>query len=164
MNLRIAFGRRAPNSEATRFVPWQTVTNLLERIPLSLIFLAGGISVASVFFRSGMLKVESWDVAVQLFRDEYRVRVGLKGPRRRLPPDTRLMPPYPARRIWHAALDTEAKAVDVASGEYEVVLYRARSDLAMRQLSSAAFQFLNFAVPPWRGVGDTPRHHVRASA
>jgi hypothetical protein len=63
----------------TRFVPWQTVTNLLERKPLSLIFLGGGISVASIFFRSGMLNVESGDVGVPFFRDEYRVRDWIGG-------------------------------------------------------------------------------------
>lgn len=57
----------------TPLMSWQTVTTVLERVPLSLIQLIGRVGVASVFFKSGMLKLESWDVAVQLFRDEYRV-------------------------------------------------------------------------------------------
>ena len=51
------------------------LTSLLERVPLSLILLTGRIAVASVFLKSGLLKIQSWDVAVQLFRDEYRVPV-----------------------------------------------------------------------------------------
>ena len=45
----------------------------LERFPLSIIQLAMRIGVGAVFFRSGLLKIESWQFAVQLFRDEYRV-------------------------------------------------------------------------------------------
>jgi putative oxidoreductase len=45
----------------------------LERFPLSILLLAMRISVGAVFFRSGLLKVDSWQFAIQLFRDEYRV-------------------------------------------------------------------------------------------
>ena len=45
----------------------------LERFPLSVIQLAMRIAVGAVFFRSGLLKVGSWEFAVQLFRDEYKV-------------------------------------------------------------------------------------------
>jgi putative oxidoreductase len=45
----------------------------LERFPLSIIQLAMRIAVGTVFFRSGLLKVGSWEFAVQLFRDEYKV-------------------------------------------------------------------------------------------
>jgi len=45
----------------------------LERFPLALIQLAARVGVGAVFFRSGLLKYGSWDFAVQLFRDEYRV-------------------------------------------------------------------------------------------
>jgi len=45
----------------------------LERFPLSIIQLAMRIAVGAVFFRSGLLKVNSWEFAVQLFRDEYKV-------------------------------------------------------------------------------------------
>jgi putative oxidoreductase len=45
----------------------------LERFPLSIIQLAMRIGVGAVFFRSGLLKLDSWQFAVQLFRDEYRV-------------------------------------------------------------------------------------------
>jgi putative oxidoreductase len=45
----------------------------LERIPLSLLLLASRVAVGAVFFRSGLLKLSSWEFAVQLFRDEYKL-------------------------------------------------------------------------------------------
>ena len=51
----------------------ETIRERLERFPLSIIQLAMRIAVGAVFFRSGLLKVGSWEFAVQLFRDEYKV-------------------------------------------------------------------------------------------
>src|SRR5439155_3214488 len=45
----------------------------LECIPLSLIQLAMRIAVGSVFFNSGLLKINSWEFAVKLFEDQYKV-------------------------------------------------------------------------------------------
>src|SRR5262245_4431817 len=45
----------------------------LERIPLALIQLAMRIAVAAVFFNSGLLKINSWELAIKLFEDEYKV-------------------------------------------------------------------------------------------
>ncbi len=45
----------------------------LERFPLSILQLAMRISVGAVFFRSGLLKLDSWEFTIQLFRDEYKV-------------------------------------------------------------------------------------------
>ena len=45
----------------------------LARFPLSVIQLAMRIGVGAVFFRSGLLKYNSWEFTVQLFRDEYKV-------------------------------------------------------------------------------------------
>ena len=45
----------------------------LERFPLSILQLAMRIGVGAVFFRSGLLKLASWEFTVQLFRDEYRL-------------------------------------------------------------------------------------------
>jgi putative oxidoreductase len=45
----------------------------LERFPLSLLLLAMRVGVGAVFFRSGLLKLDSWQFTIQLFRDEYRV-------------------------------------------------------------------------------------------
>lgn len=50
-----------------------SIRERLERFPLSIIQLAMRIAVGAVFFRSGLLKVGSWEFAVQLFRDEYKV-------------------------------------------------------------------------------------------
>jgi putative oxidoreductase len=45
----------------------------LERIPLALIQLAMRIAVGAVFFNSGLLKINSWEFAIKLFEDEYKV-------------------------------------------------------------------------------------------
>ena len=52
---------------------WTTARARLERFPLSVLQLAMRISVGAVFFRSGLLKYNSWEFAVRLFRDEYQV-------------------------------------------------------------------------------------------
>jgi putative oxidoreductase len=45
----------------------------LERFPLSILQLAMRLGTAAVFFRSGLLKLDSWQFAVLLFRDEYQL-------------------------------------------------------------------------------------------
>lgn len=45
----------------------------LERFPLSVLQLAMRIGVGAVFFNSGLLKIRSWEFAIKLFEDEYRV-------------------------------------------------------------------------------------------
>lgn len=45
----------------------------LARFPLSLIQLAMRVGVGAVFFNSGLLKYNSWEFAVKLFEDEYKV-------------------------------------------------------------------------------------------
>jgi putative oxidoreductase len=45
----------------------------LEAFPLSIIQLAMRIAVGSVFFNSGLLKFNSWEFALKLFEDEYKV-------------------------------------------------------------------------------------------
>ncbi|MEQ1753128.1 MAG: DoxX family protein [Micropepsaceae bacterium] len=62
---------------------WTRITVLLESFPLDLLLLIGRVSVASVFFKSGLTKIASWEVAVQLFQQEYMVPV--------LPPDVAAM-------------------------------------------------------------------------
>jgi len=44
-----------------------------ERFPLSLIQLAMRIAIGMVFINSGLLKINSWEFAVKLFEDEYKV-------------------------------------------------------------------------------------------
>ena len=45
----------------------------LESLPLGLLQLLFRISVAAVFWHSGLTKIASWQTTVVLFRDEYRV-------------------------------------------------------------------------------------------
>jgi len=59
-----------------RFV---VLRSLLERVPFSFIQLAMRIAIGFVFFNSGMLKARSFEFAVKLFQDEYRLPL--------LPPD-----------------------------------------------------------------------------
>jgi putative oxidoreductase len=49
------------------------VRTMLERVPFSLIQLAMRIAIGFVFFNSGMLKARSFEFAVKLFEDEYRL-------------------------------------------------------------------------------------------
>jgi putative oxidoreductase len=53
--------------------PFVALRAILERFPLSLIQLAMRIAIGMVFFNSGMLKINSWEFAVKLFEDEYKV-------------------------------------------------------------------------------------------
>lgn len=48
---------------------------LLDRVPLSLLQLLMRFGVGSVFFKAGLLKYQSWDMTLLLFRDEYKVPV-----------------------------------------------------------------------------------------
>jgi putative oxidoreductase len=45
----------------------------LTRFPLCLIQLGMRIAVGSVFLNSGLLKINSWEFAIKLFEDEYKV-------------------------------------------------------------------------------------------
>ncbi|MGQ0581468.1 MAG: DoxX family protein [Reyranella sp.] len=46
---------------------------LAGRFPLSLLELGMRIAVGATFFKSGLNKFQSFDTAIQLFRDEYRL-------------------------------------------------------------------------------------------
>jgi putative oxidoreductase len=46
---------------------------IANRFPLSLIELGMRVAVGATFFRSGLLKLQSFDTAIALFRDEYRL-------------------------------------------------------------------------------------------
>jgi len=50
-----------------------TARSLLELFPLAIIELTMRIGVGAVFFKSGMLKYNSWEFAIKLFEDEYKV-------------------------------------------------------------------------------------------
>jgi putative oxidoreductase len=51
------------------------IVRLLERFPMSVLQLLFRISIAAVFWNSGLTKIASWQSTVVLFRDEYRVPV-----------------------------------------------------------------------------------------
>jgi putative oxidoreductase len=51
------------------------VRQWLGRLPFSLIQLAMRIGIGSVFFKAGLLKYHSWEFAVKLFEDEYKVPI-----------------------------------------------------------------------------------------
>lgn len=53
--------------------------SMLERVPFSLIQFAMRVAIGFVFFNSGLLKARSFQFAVKLFEDEYRLPL--------LPPD-----------------------------------------------------------------------------
>jgi len=44
---------------------------LLGRVPQSVFTLLFRVSVAAVFFKSGLVKIQSWQTTLGLFRDEY---------------------------------------------------------------------------------------------
>ena len=53
---------------------WVTaVRTWLARFPLSILLLAGRIGVGATFFKAGLLKYNSFEFAVKLFQEEYRV-------------------------------------------------------------------------------------------
>jgi putative oxidoreductase len=47
--------------------------NLLGRFPLALVLLFLRIGIGGTFFKSGLNKIQSWDSAVSLFAEEYKV-------------------------------------------------------------------------------------------
>jgi putative oxidoreductase len=55
-------------------IAWLDATQArFARFPLSVIQLAGRIGVGATFFKAGLLKYQSWEFAVRLFQEEYRV-------------------------------------------------------------------------------------------
>jgi putative oxidoreductase len=52
---------------------WDRFRAALERFPLSILQLAMRVAIGGVFFNSGLLKINSWQFAVKLFEDEYKV-------------------------------------------------------------------------------------------
>ncbi len=65
----------APAGRRGRWMWLLALRASLERVPLSAIQLAMRIAVGSVFFKAGLLKYGSWEFAVKLFEDEYKVPV-----------------------------------------------------------------------------------------
>ena len=51
------------------------LTSALGRFPLAILQLGFRLAIASVFLKAGLNKLASWELTVQLFRDEYKVPV-----------------------------------------------------------------------------------------
>jgi len=62
--------RRSAPAVRDRFV---IAREWLARFPLSIIQLGMRIGIGAVFFNSGLLKLRSWEFAIKLFQDEYKV-------------------------------------------------------------------------------------------
>jgi putative oxidoreductase len=58
---------------STLRVTFVAARHLVERLPLSVLQLAMRIAIACVFFNSGLLKARSFEFAVKLFEQEYRL-------------------------------------------------------------------------------------------
>ena len=53
----------------------EVIRERLSRVPEALFTLLFRVSVAAVFFKSGLVKIQSWESTVGLFRDEYKLPV-----------------------------------------------------------------------------------------
>ena len=52
-----------------------TLREALERFPFALLQLAARVSMAAIFWNSGLTKIASWQTTIALFRQEYKVPV-----------------------------------------------------------------------------------------
>jgi putative oxidoreductase len=68
-----ADSRAVPLSSSSLTSRVHDVLLRLERIPLSILQLGMRVGVGAVFFRAGLLKYNSWEFTILLFRDEYQV-------------------------------------------------------------------------------------------
>jgi putative oxidoreductase len=64
-----------PSGEWTLRTWFVAIRDWLQRFPVSVILLAMRIGVGSVFFKAGLLKYQSFEFAVKLFEDEYKVPI-----------------------------------------------------------------------------------------
>jgi putative oxidoreductase len=64
-----------PRSALSPLAHYQRFISLAERIPLSLVQLAGRIAVGYVFWNSAQSKLASWPITLQLFKMEYQVPI-----------------------------------------------------------------------------------------
>ncbi len=53
----------------------EVVRERLSSVPEALFTLLFRVSVAAVFFKSGLVKIQSWESTVGLFRDEYKLPI-----------------------------------------------------------------------------------------
>jgi putative oxidoreductase len=69
MPMTATFTASAPRSRLA------ACTATLRRFPLAIVQLLFRFAIAGVFLKAGLNKLASWDLTVQLFRDEYKVPV-----------------------------------------------------------------------------------------
>ena len=62
-----------PAHDATLIARLDSARAAARRFPLSLLELGMRLAVGATFFRSGMNKLQSFDTAITLFREEYRL-------------------------------------------------------------------------------------------
>jgi putative oxidoreductase len=67
--------RRSQDGSASIAARFSAARTELERFPLALIQLAMRVAVGTVFLKSGLLKINSWEFALKLFEDEYKLPV-----------------------------------------------------------------------------------------
>jgi putative oxidoreductase len=60
-------------TDATGIASLDRARAWLAQFPLSILLLAGRIGVGATFFKAGLLKYNSFEFAVKLFQEEYRV-------------------------------------------------------------------------------------------
>jgi putative oxidoreductase len=66
--------KAAASFEAIGVRDWAvTVTDWLDRLPLSVLLLVFRFSVGSVFWQAGLTKIASWQTTIVLFQNEYKV-------------------------------------------------------------------------------------------
>ena len=68
-----ALAQSHPGLIASVRAPFVSARARLERFPLPILQFGLRIGIGAVFFKSGLLKVNSWEFAVKLFQDEYKV-------------------------------------------------------------------------------------------
>jgi putative oxidoreductase len=72
-SLRVSRELTTPAIESAGIASLDATRVWLARFPLSIIQLAGRLGVGATFFKAGLLKYQSWEFAVRLFQEEYRV-------------------------------------------------------------------------------------------
>ncbi|WP_322025837.1 DoxX family protein [Burkholderia sp. BCC1977] len=70
---------RTPSPASSVAARLAGIVQRLERVPYWLLAIPLRLAVATIFWNSAMTKLANWDVALDLFRDEYRLPL--------LPPD-----------------------------------------------------------------------------
>lgn len=63
----------APAASPSLAVRLSALFDMLGRFPIAALELMFRVGVGAVFFKSGLVKIQSWESTIALFHDEYRV-------------------------------------------------------------------------------------------